>query len=230
MTPVVADTRLAMRLPAGIDAVALQARRSAPPRHVGAGCSAIAAWRRRRGARTRRHGRGDSRYPATRDSCAAIAVGIEKAKFKHLVPISFGGLMARQSAEARSAAAFRAGGTPRPAPPHLSKPAAELWAAITASKPADWFDAGSAVLLESYCELAVQGRALARHLARLRAADAWPEAAGVERRFAALSARLTTLASKLRLSVQSVVAVQARKLAERGTPAARRRNGLLGLN
>jgi phage terminase small subunit len=139
--------------------------------------------------------------------------------------------MPRQSAEARGAAAFRAGAVPLEPPKHLSKEAAALWLAITACKPPDWFDPASAVLLEEFCEVSTHLRALYQHLARLREAGAWSEAAVTERRWLRVGARLTTLATKLRLTVQAGVDRKSRMLDERGSGGApRKRNRLLGLN
>lgn len=76
--------------------------------------------------------------------------------------------MPRQSAEARAAGAFQAGGAPPPPPKHLSKEAAAVWRDIVASKPLDWFDAGAQILLEAYCESAVHHRALTRKITALR--------------------------------------------------------------
>jgi hypothetical protein len=135
--------------------------------------------------------------------------------------------MPRQSPEARGAAAFRAGGAPLE-PPHLSKEAAALWLQVTACKPPDWFDPASAVLLEEFCEVSTHLRALYQHLARLREVGAWAEAAVTERRWLRVGARLTTLATKLRLTPQAAVNRKSGLLAERGSPA-RKRNGLLGL-
>jgi hypothetical protein len=133
----------------------------------------------------------------------------------------------RQSAEARSAASFVAGGAPPRAPAHLSKAAKVLWAEIAASKPADWFDAGSGVLLGNYCEVAVQARGVAKRLERLRKATAWDEAKAWEKRLAMLTRTLSMLATKLRLSVQSSVDRKSRKLDERGQ-LSRKRDPLLG--
>lgn len=124
--------------------------------------------------------------------------------------------MARQSAESRSAAALRAGSAPPAAPKHLSKAAAAVWTEIAASKPADFFDAGARVLLENYCEGAVHMRAIAKKLAGYRKAGAWEEAKAWEKRLNLISAMLTTLATKLRLSVQAVVDRHSRGLLERG--------------
>lgn len=127
--------------------------------------------------------------------------------------------MPRQSAESRSAAAFRSGGAPPKAPAHLSKDAKAVWTKIAASKPPDWFDEGAQVLLERYCEATIQARRVARKLDTLMKAGAWRDAREFEKRFALLSTTLTTLATKLRLSVQSTVDRHSRKLGEKGNGA-----------
>lgn len=137
--------------------------------------------------------------------------------------------MSRQSAESRAAAAYRAGSAP-PAPPrHLSKQAAAIWVEIAASKPADWFDAGARILLENYCETAVHARGIAKRLAHLRKSSAWEEAKPWEKRLALMSTTLTTLATKLRLSVQALVDRRSRGILERGAqPEAKQPDTLLG--
>ena len=128
--------------------------------------------------------------------------------------------MPRISAESRGAAAFRAGKrAPRP-PKHMSADAQAIWVEIAASKPVDWFDSGAQVLLEQYCELAVQARGVSRRLERLRAAEAWDEMKSWEKRAALLSVTLYGLATKLRLSVQALVERHSRKIVERGSAEA----------
>ena len=124
--------------------------------------------------------------------------------------------MPRQSAESRAAASFLAGSAPPPAPKHLSKAAAAIWAGIAASKPADWFDAGAQPLLEQYCVLIVHMRALNRRIDRMVKAGSWDDLKPWEKRRNQMSATLATLATKLRLSVQAVVEWHSRKIDERG--------------
>jgi|GEM_PF-4840513 len=136
--------------------------------------------------------------------------------------------MARQSAEARSAAGFLAGAAPPPPPKHLSRAAAAVWREIVASKSVDWFDAGSRILLEAYCETAVHARAIAKRLDRLRKLNAWEEAKTWEKRYALASGTLTTLSTKLRLSVQALVDRRSRGILERGPGETAARDPLLG--
>jgi phage terminase small subunit len=72
--------------------------------------------------------------------------------------------MPRISAEARSAAAHRAGGKPPPPPAHLPADAAAVWKEIAASKPPDWFDPGSLGLLENYRRVTVHLRIVLSHI------------------------------------------------------------------
>lgn len=133
--------------------------------------------------------------------------------------------MARQSAEDRSAAEFRAGSAPPPPPKHLTREATALWVRIAASKPADWFDSAAQVLLAQYCETAVHAVAMAAQVARLREAGAWTELEPLARRWLRAVGSLGTLATKLRLTVQARVDRRSRGLLERGTGS----HPLLGL-
>ena len=127
--------------------------------------------------------------------------------------------MPRISAEARAAAALRAGGTPPTPPAHLGKDAKAVWIKIAASKPADWFDDGAQVLLERYCETTVQARRIAKRLEALMKAGAWKDAKEFEKRLVLMSQAQTTLATKLRLSVQAIMDRRSGKVGERGVKA-----------
>lgn len=116
--------------------------------------------------------------------------------------------MPRLSAEARAGAALRAGDHRRPPPKGLCAAARRIWCEIVAERPADWFDAGSAPLLRLYCTLSVYCERLEPLVA-----EGDPAAAKELRK---TSGTLTTLATKLRLSVQAVVRRDAGKLNERG--------------
>jgi hypothetical protein len=122
--------------------------------------------------------------------------------------------MPRISAEARSAAAYRAGSRP-PAPPKSLKPAvARIWREIAAAKPADWFDGATLRLLRRYCRTLGQAEAVADELDAVAVSS---DAARIlERRLVALNASCTTMATKLRLTVQSTVDWHDRKNSERG--------------
>ena len=114
--------------------------------------------------------------------------------------------MPRLSADARAAAAFRTGGH-RPPPRGLCPRARAIWRAIVLERPVDWFDAGSAPLLRIYVVLAAYAEQLEVRLV-----------AGDRRALGELvrtSRTMTTLAVKLRLSVQSTVRRDAGMLDER---------------
>lgn len=113
----------------------------------------------------------------------------------------------------RKSAASLATVTPLPsrgvAPPEdLSADARAEWVRIVASKPADWFDVGSAPLLAQYCNVAVQARAIAA-----KVNDALARATETEWRFKryeklcalqkTLTLQLKSLAASLRLSQQA---------------------------
>lgn len=127
--------------------------------------------------------------------------------------------MPRQSAESKSASGFRAGSAPPEPPKHLSKEAAVVWTTVAVSKPADWFDAGAQLMLETLCETVVHGRAVAKKLNAFRKAGAWDECKAYEKRLALMSQTISTLSTKLRLSVQAIVDRHSRKLGERGQGA-----------
>lgn len=136
--------------------------------------------------------------------------------------------MPRQSAEARAAAALRAGGSPPKPPRHLSREAAAIWIAVANSRPPDFFDAAGQVLLGEFCECAVHGRALQKRIQRLRRTGAWQELVPWERRYAAMTAALTRLAIKLRLTVQARFEWHDGRIAERGHGRAGKHDWLLG--
>ena len=122
--------------------------------------------------------------------------------------------MSRQSLEAKSLAAYRAGDVPLPPPRNLSKAAAILWREIVAARPVDQFDAGNSILLETYVVLTVHTRGLYRALGKGE-----PDAA-LLRRCMALTKTLATLASKLRLTPQAQIDRRSHMLDERSDPGA----------
>ena len=126
--------------------------------------------------------------------------------------------MPRISAEARSAAAMRAGGAPPEPPAGMTAAAGAVWRRIAASRPPDYFDDGAQVLLESLCNEVVHERRLVKQLEKLIKAGAWKDAKDFEKRLALSRQTKSTLCTKLRLSIQAVVDRHSRKLAERGLP------------
>jgi hypothetical protein len=127
--------------------------------------------------------------------------------------------MPRISAEARGAAALRAGGKVPEPPESLSDAAKAVWRDVAGCKPSDWFDAGSMILLKDYCNAAVHADEISRRMDVLRQAEAWGELADWEKRAALCTTRMTGLATKLRLSVQAAVEWHSRKIGEKGTKA-----------
>jgi hypothetical protein len=125
---------------------------------------------------------------------------------------------------------------PLEAPTDLSPRAAKIWDEVVASKPSGWFDAGSAELLHSFCEVSAHIEAL---LAELRKGFKWPlpppktksekyyaekfyklaGSAGLEKRINALASVQATLATKLRLSVQYLISRHSRKITDAGVTA-----------
>lgn len=116
--------------------------------------------------------------------------------------------MPRKSSEARAAAYVRPG-TRHPAPPaDLPAAAAELWNEIVLDRPADFFRPGAQQLLAQYCRLCVVQQA---HIARLETHPGDDDAIAAVTK---LGGHLTTLAVKLRISIQS-----ASRLGEKATDA-----------
>ena len=148
--------------------------------------------------------------------------------------------MARQSAEARAAATLNAGGVPPPPPRHLSKEAKEVWIAVAASKPPDWFDEGAQLILERMVGEVIICRELEQERAELRKfkAPTLKDRAikarlmkSVNGQIAMMNQAVKTSAVKLRLSVQAHVHWANGKNSERGVgrPKGKRRSDpLLG--
>jgi hypothetical protein len=120
--------------------------------------------------------------------------------------------MARQSAEARGASAFRVGGKPPEVPAGFSPEAAEIWREIVDSKPVDWFDGGSLGLLRLYCRTLVQAERVA---VEMESRPPTSDVAYLERRLALLNGCCTTLGTKLRLTVQLQISTKSGKITEK---------------
>jgi hypothetical protein len=122
--------------------------------------------------------------------------------------------MPRISAEARSAAAFLAGGE-RPMPPaRIHAPAREIWSAIVADRPVDFFRPSHLGMLESFCQITVEQRRIVLCLAKTRVGTG--DYVTMQKLAARNTIMLTTLASKLRISAQADVDGRSKKLEERG--------------
>lgn len=134
--------------------------------------------------------------------------------------------MPRASADARAAAAHRAGGKRPSAPDWLNAEASAHWRRIVAEKPLGWFDAGSLPLLAQYCATLVRARQLAERLANVE-----PDVKGaqaLEVRLMGVNGSCLSLATKLRLSVQSGVDRKSRMLDESGPGEEAAADPLLG--
>lgn len=96
-------------------------------------------------------------------------------------------------------------------PPHdLTEAQAAVWARIVATKPADWWDAGSAPLLAAYCRAEVEAErvgemveATSRRLLDADGQDQLGTYKDLRKIQAALSAEMTGLARQMRLTQQS---------------------------
>lgn len=122
--------------------------------------------------------------------------------------------MPRISAEARSAGAYRAGGKHPVPPKEMQLEAVKVWRAIVRAKPLGWFDEGSLVLLRQYCETTIEAQKFAAMLAG--EFDALDDRIEVGKHLVRLNGNLTTMATKLRLSVQAAVDRRNRILDEDG--------------
>lgn len=126
--------------------------------------------------------------------------------------------MPRISAEERSAAAFRAGLERATPPARMTAPAKALWREIIADRPVDFFRPGSLDLLESFCQVTIEGQRIVRQLARTRVGTG--DYIELQKVAARNSAMLTTLGSKLRLTVQADTDGRSKKTGERGDAGA----------
>jgi hypothetical protein len=95
-------------------------------------------------------------------------------------------------------------GLPKP-PEHYSDDAAALWAHITASKPMDWWDAGTLPLLDAYVKTCLEHRRIS-DLVERHAIECDEDVASYEKLHKIqdrLASQLARLATKMRLSQQS---------------------------
>lgn len=134
--------------------------------------------------------------------------------------------MSRMSAEARSAAAHRSGGKPPPPPEGFGEAESKIWRAITRQKPLGWFDSGSLPILGQYCRTLVLAERTAAELMDMAPSD--PTAIDVGKHLVRLNSSITTMATKLRLSVQGTVDRRSGMLAETNDDADASSDNLLG--
>ena len=129
----------------------------------------------------------------------------------------------------RKSAAELAVVTPLPvrllaAPADLSTEEAEVWGRVVATKPHDWWDAGSIPLLAQYCRAVVQAELVSMLVtqvgsAMLTDASKLGEYKELRKIQAGLSGEITTLARSMRLTQQ------ARYNAKNSDTANRKANG-----
>jgi hypothetical protein len=117
--------------------------------------------------------------------------------------------MPRISAEARSAAAWRAQGVHPKPPENLSKPAKAIWHEIVDCRPADFFKPGALHLLEQLCVATVA----ARRVADLVEEDPSDQRAATT--YTMYMQRCAMHCQKLRLSIQSALRTEAGELDEK---------------
>lgn len=134
--------------------------------------------------------------------------------------------MSRMSPEARSAAALRSGGKVPQVPRYFGELEAECWREIVRSKPVGWFDPSSLRLLSQYCYTIV-----AAQKAAIRVSEADPAVVSeLIKDLVRLNGNCTTLATKLRLTVQTQVDSKSGMIAETGGEEEASGNNLLGGN
>lgn len=121
--------------------------------------------------------------------------------------------MARKSAEALSVITHLPGQRTEP-PANFPAPASEVWRAVVASKPHDWFTADSIYLLEAYCHAVVSHRLISLGVAEFNAQKmADPVGVALYDQLTRMQERqarvMTSIATKLRLTQQSRYTPQA---------------------
>lgn len=134
--------------------------------------------------------------------------------------------MARMSAEARGASAYRAGSKAPVPPSGLSKEAAAIWNDVVSAKPIDWFDGGSLALLGQYCRTMAQAVRVAAELDCPHPDFSIVDIEVRERRLVALNGNCTTMATKLRITVQMSLDSKSGMLNEK--PEKKAEDNLLG--
>jgi hypothetical protein len=148
--------------------------------------------------------------------------------------------MARLSADARAAATLNVGGKPPSPPARLSKEAKDLWNALVASKPIDWFDQGAQVLLAIMCNEVVRSHELEDRrdeVMNLKVTKLEDRARkermlkSIEQRLDTVNSAIKTSCVKLRLSVQANIGWHSGRKDERSAghgKGKRKSNPLLG--
>lgn len=109
--------------------------------------------------------------------------------------------MSRMSPEARGAVSHGAGSRLPHAPKWLGADEAQLWREIIRSKPLGWFDPSSLHLLGQYCAVLAAAQRAAVRVAEVDG----PFMSERIKDLVRLNGNCTTLATKLRLTVQTTV-------------------------
>ena len=105
-------------------------------------------------------------------------------------------------------------------PMHFTAEAADLWRAIVATKPADWWKDDTTPLLEAYCRAILEYRQVSvmvdgmppRKLKSDEGFKRWKELLSIQDD---LANRMASLATKMRLSQQSKYGARAAESADR---------------
>ncbi len=105
-------------------------------------------------------------------------------------------------------------------PPSLTSEEAEVWDAVVSTKPADWFQADSAPVLEEYCKAVVMARFLSYQIeaAKVSSGDEGSDLATFEKLLRLRdmeSKRVLAAGTKLRLTQQARYTPQASATADR---------------
>jgi hypothetical protein len=106
------------------------------------------------------------------------------------------------------------------APAELTSDQSATWRAVVASRPIDWFDAGSAPLLISYCRVVAAQRVLATAIDAFDATTlSTPDGSNTYRRLVALQEAQAKLAIKLATAMR--LSQHSRRSVDAATTAAR---------
>jgi hypothetical protein len=97
---------------------------------------------------------------------------------------------------------------PPPPPPELNEQQATVWRSLVAGKPAGWFRSETHTMLGTLCRVTVQLESINQEFAKFsaglpKAAKSWKRYQQLTRLRGTLVGQLTTLQTKLRLTVQS---------------------------
>ncbi len=123
--------------------------------------------------------------------------------------------MSRMSPEAKAAANFRAGSQYQRAPRWMSDEESIIWQEVLKSKPKDFFDSAQLRILAQLCSALAEAKRMAIILQNA-SFDTMRDRIEVVKALTLLNGNCSTLATKLRLTVQQGVESRAGKLDEKG--------------